>query len=51
MEPWIVAITPDGAFAYVANSGSNTVSVIATGHQYSGGRPSPVGAEPGGSDP
>ena len=25
-----VAITPDGAFAYVANSGSNTVSVIAT---------------------
>ena len=28
--PWGVAITPDGAFAYVANSDSGTVSVIET---------------------
>ncbi len=28
--PLGVAITPDGAFAYVANNGSNTVSVIET---------------------
>jgi YVTN family beta-propeller protein len=26
--PVLVAITPDGAFAYVTNSGSNSVSVI-----------------------
>jgi YVTN family beta-propeller protein len=28
--PWGVAITPDGAFAFVTNAGSSTVSVIAT---------------------
>ena len=30
MEPRGVAITPNGAFAYVTTVGSNTVSVIAT---------------------
>ena len=30
LVPLGVAITPDGAFAYVANAGSNSVSVIAT---------------------
>ena len=29
-NPEIVAITPDGSYAYVANQGSNTASVIAT---------------------
>ena len=30
VNPRAVAITPDGAFAYVANEGSDAVSVIAT---------------------
>ncbi len=30
-----VAITPDGAFAYVTNNGSTTVSVIATAPEQS----------------
>ena len=28
--PWGVAVTPDGAYAYVTNQGSNSVTVIST---------------------
>jgi len=30
MVPWAVAITPNGAFAYVTNESSDNVSVIST---------------------
>ena len=29
-NPWGVAVTPNGAYAYVTNEGSDTVSVIST---------------------
>jgi|SRR5262249_44864330 len=45
IEPWGVAITPDGTHAYVANAVSNTVSVIATETNTVVGTV-PVGSEP-----
>ena len=41
-----MAVTPDGSKVYVANSGSNTVSVIATATNMVVGSPIPVGNVP-----
>jgi YVTN family beta-propeller protein len=48
-QPVSVAFTPDGAYAYVANWGSNNVSVIATSTN-SVVATVPVGANPRGVD-
>lgn len=45
--PWGIAVTPDGSQIYVANQGSNSVSVVATGN-YSATHTIPVGASPWG---
>jgi YVTN family beta-propeller protein len=44
--PVAIALTPDGSRAYVANSGSNTVSVITTANNTVTGSPIPVGFTP-----
>ncbi len=41
-----MAVTPDGAFAYVTNHHSSNVSVIRTSDNTVVGSPIPVGAEP-----
>ena len=48
-NPFGVAITPDGKHAYVANDGSNNVSVIDTASNTRGGATIPVGMPPMGS--
>jgi YVTN family beta-propeller protein len=48
VDPFGVAITPDGAHVYVANYSDNTVSVIATATNTVFGGPIPVGNGPWG---
>ena len=44
-DPLAIAVTPDGRTAYVANSGSGTVTPIHTGTRRAGA-PIPVGQDP-----
>ena len=44
-NPFGLAVTPKGGFAYVANSGSSSVSVIDTATHAVVGSPIPVGSQ------